>query len=200
MTTTNADPASTPNAEGRVSEAKPVLVDKRPSSEAALVYAFVLLPMLALVVAVPLAWGWGLSWLDAGLAAVFYLITGFGVTVGFHRTSPTARSRPGRALRIALAIAGSLAMQGDVVNWVADHRRHHAFTDKEGDPHSPWLFGRTPARAGPRLLARAYGLDVQPRPHQRSDRFAPDLLADRDIVRVAGCSRSGPWSRCWLPR
>jgi stearoyl-CoA desaturase (Delta-9 desaturase) len=68
VTTTNTTPASIPRAEGRVREAKPVLVAKRPSSEAALVYAFVLLPMLALVAAVPLAWGWGLSWLDAGLA------------------------------------------------------------------------------------------------------------------------------------
>ena len=101
MTTTNTAPASTPSAEGRVSEAKPVLVDKRPSSEAALVYAFVLLPMLALVVAVPLAWGWGLSWLDVGLAVAFYLITGFGVTVGFHRhfTHRAFKARRGPAQR-----------------------------------------------------------------------------------------------------
>jgi stearoyl-CoA desaturase (delta-9 desaturase) len=59
VTTTNTVPAATLRAEGRVNEAKPLLLAKRPSGEAALVYAFTLLPMLALVVAVPLAWGWG---------------------------------------------------------------------------------------------------------------------------------------------
>ena len=73
MTTTNTAPASTPSTEGKVSGAKPVIADKRPSSEAALVYAFVLIPTLALIAAVPLAWGWGLSWLDVGLAVAFYL-------------------------------------------------------------------------------------------------------------------------------
>jgi stearoyl-CoA desaturase (delta-9 desaturase) len=63
-------------------------------------------------------------------------------------------------LRIALAVAGSLALQGPVITWVADHRRHHAFSDKEGDPHSPWLFG-TPHGAGQGLLARAHGLAVR---------------------------------------
>ena len=85
MTTTNTAPASQPSAEGRVTEAKPVIADKRPSSEAALVYVFVLFPTLALIAAVPLAWGWGLSWLDVGLAVGFYFLSGFGVTVGFHR-------------------------------------------------------------------------------------------------------------------
>ena len=183
MTTTNTTPASIPRAEGRVREAKPVLVAKRPSSEAALVYAFVLLPMLALVAAVPLAWGWGLSWLDAGLAVAFYLITGFGVTVGFHRHFTHRAFKARRALRNGLAIAGSLAMQGDIVTWVADHRRHHAFTDKQGDPHSPWLFGHTPLALVRGFYHSHLGWMFN-RDRTNVDRFAPDLQSDRDIVRI----------------
>ena len=68
----------------------------------------------------------------------FYLLTGFGVTVGFHRllTHRAFTARPG--LRVALAIAGSLSFQGEVNGWAAVHRRHHAFTDRPGDPHSPY--------------------------------------------------------------
>lgn len=64
-----------------------------------------------------------------------------GVTVGFHRYFTHGAFRAHRALRIALAVAGSMAVQGPIQHWVADHRRHHAYADLEGDPHSPWLFG-----------------------------------------------------------
>src|SRR4029079_12829119 len=117
VTTTNTSPASTSSVGGRVSETKPMIAGKRPTSEAALVYAFVLIPTLALVAAVPLAWGWGLSWLDVGLAVAFYLASGFGVTVGFHRYFTHRAFKARKALRNGLAIAGSLAMQGDVVTW-----------------------------------------------------------------------------------
>ena len=69
---------------------------------------------------------------------------------GFHRYFTHRAFKADRALRIGLAIAGSLAFQGAIITWVADHRRHHAFSDKEGDPHSPWLFGTAAGRAGPR--------------------------------------------------
>src|SRR5690606_18086633 len=86
-------------------------------------------------------WGWGLGWVDVALFAVFYMISGLGVTVGFHRYFTHGSFKAKRPLRIALAIAGSLSLQGGVLDWVGDHRRHHAFSDKEGDPHSPWLYG-----------------------------------------------------------
>jgi stearoyl-CoA desaturase (delta-9 desaturase) len=77
-----------------------------------------------------------------------------------------------------------LAMQGPVITWVADHRRHHAFSDKEGDPHSPWLFG-----TGVRALARGFWHShmgwLFDRDLTNAERFAPDLLADRDIDRVS---------------
>jgi len=183
VTTTNTAPASTSSAEGKVSGSKPVTADKRRSSEAALVYAFVLVPTLALIAAVPLAWGWGLSWLDVGLAVAFYLTSGFGVTVGFHRYFTHRAFKARRPLRNGLAIAGSLAMQGDVVTWVADHRRHHAFTDKEGDPHSPWLFGHTPLALARGFFHAHLGWMFN-RDVTNAARFAPDLQADRDIVRI----------------
>jgi stearoyl-CoA desaturase (delta-9 desaturase) len=163
---------------------KPTLDGRRPHGESALVYVFVILPMLALVAAVPFAWGWGLSWLDVGLAVGFYLLSGFGVTVGFHRHFTHRSFAANRGLRAGLAIAGSLALQGDVVTWVADHRRHHAYSDKEGDPHSPWLFGTTPAALAKGFWHSHTGW-LFGRDRTNAARFTPDLLADRDIARIS---------------
>jgi stearoyl-CoA desaturase (delta-9 desaturase) len=184
VTTPQTAPRTSPGTRTTANEAKPLLAAKRPCAEAALVYGFVLLPMLALVAAVPLAWGWGLSWLDAGLAVGCYLLTGLGVTVGFHRHFTHRAFQARRALRIGLAIAGSLSMQSDVITWVADHRRHHAFTDKEGDPHSPWLFGRTPVALARGFFHAHLGW-LFSRDRTNADRFAPDLQSDRDIVRIS---------------
>ena len=164
--------------------AKPVLDGRRPRGESVLVHAFVLLPMVALVVAVPLAWGWGLSWLDVGLVAGFYFLSGLGVTVGFHRYFTHRGFKTSRGLRNGLAIAGSLALQGDVITWVADHRRHHAFADKEGDPHSPWLFGTTPAALAKGFWHAHMGWTFN-KDRTNAARFTPDLLADRDISRIS---------------
>ena len=66
-----------------------------------------------------------------------YILVGFGVTIGFHRmlTHRAFDAKPW--VRAMFAIFGSMSVQGAVIHWVADHRRHHAFTDEEGDPHSP---------------------------------------------------------------
>ena len=148
-----------------------------------LIGVFVVVPLLALVAAVPVAWGWGLGWADVVLGAVFYCVSGLGVTVGFHRYLTHGAFRAARPLRIALAVAGSLAMQGPVITWVADHRRHHAFADKEGDPHSPWRYG-TSAIALARGFWHAHMGWLFGRDRTNAERFAPDLLRDRDIVRV----------------
>jgi stearoyl-CoA desaturase (Delta-9 desaturase) len=76
---------STSSASTKTAAAQPVLDGEQPRSESVIVHFFVILPMLALVAAVPLAWGWGLSWFDVGLAVGFYFLSGFGVTAGFHR-------------------------------------------------------------------------------------------------------------------
>jgi stearoyl-CoA desaturase (delta-9 desaturase) len=162
---------------------KPVIDGRRGMAPQIAVYAFVILPLLALVAAIPFAWGWGLRWSDVAIAAVFYVISGLGITVGFHRHFTHGSFKAKRPLRIALAVAGMLAMQGPVITWVADHRRHHAFSDKEGDPHSPWLFGNsTGALARGFLHAHTGWLFDRDKTNEK--RFTPDLLADRDIVRV----------------
>jgi stearoyl-CoA desaturase (delta-9 desaturase) len=163
--------------------ARPILDGRRGLAPQVAVYVFVIVPLLALLAAVPFAWGWGLGWTDVVLALVFYVISGLGITVGYHRYFTHGSFKANRPLRIALAVAGSLAMQGPVIDWVADHRRHHAFSDKEGDPHSPWLFG-----TGPAALARGFWHShmgwLFERDQTNEQRFTPDLLADRDIARV----------------
>ena len=110
---------------------------------------FIVVPLLAVGAAGFVVWGHGLSITDVVLSVVFYVITLHGITVGFHRYFTHGSFKANRPLRIALAVAGSLAIEGPVTRWVADHRRHHAFSDREGDPHSPWRYGKTiPALAG----------------------------------------------------
>ncbi|WP_238010088.1 acyl-CoA desaturase [Dactylosporangium sp. AC04546] len=159
---------------------KPLLGHKRPIPAHVAVYAFVIIPFLALLAAVPVAWGWGLAWLDIVLAGAFYVVTCLGATVGFHRYFTHGAFKAHRWLRIVLAVVGSMSVQGPILHWVADHRRHHAFADKEGDPHSPWLFGTSPL-----ALARGFWHAhlgwVLDRNLTNQERFAPDLLADRDM-------------------
>ncbi|HLU59717.1 MAG TPA: fatty acid desaturase [Pseudonocardia sp.] len=163
--------------------AKPILEGRRGIAPQIGVYVFVILPLLALVVAIPFAWGWGLTWTDVVIALVFYVASGLGITVGYHRYFTHGSFKAKRPLRFALALAGSLAMQGPVITWVADHRRHHAFSDKEGDPHSPWLFG-----TGPIALAKGFWHShmgwLFDRDKTNRQRFTPDLLADKGVRRI----------------
>src|SRR5207342_1528583 len=124
-----------------------------------------------------LLWGRAFSVLDVVLAVVLYVVTGFGVTLGFHRglTHRSFRMRGGTQL--ALVTAGSMAFEVAVIDWVATHRRHHAFTDRPGDPHSPYRYG-TSWRGQIRGLAHAHVgwlLRDDPTP---AARYAPDLVAD----------------------
>ncbi|MGN6242330.1 MAG: acyl-CoA desaturase [Motilibacteraceae bacterium] len=146
--------------------------------------AFIAIPFLSLVATIPWMWGWGIGWRDVVLAVVFYAISGHGITVGFHRYFTHGSFKANRPLRIALAVAGSLAIEGPVIRWVADHRKHHAFSDRDGDPHSPWRYGETvPALLKGLWFAHIGWLfDVEQTPQKK---YAPDLLADRDMVRVA---------------
>jgi stearoyl-CoA desaturase (Delta-9 desaturase) len=141
-------------------------------------------PLAALAyVAVRMLDGGWLSMQNVALAAAFYVVTVLGVTVGFHRLFTHRSFEARRPLKISLAIAGSMSFQGSIIGWVAAHRRHHMFSDRSGDPHSPvrpesqW-FGRL------RGLAHAHlGWFFQTENTSR-ERFALDLLADRDIVLI----------------
>lgn len=144
---------------------------------------FIVVPLAATVAAVPLLWGRWINWTDVIIAAVFYAISGHGITIGFHRYFTHGSFKARRGLRIALAVAGSLAIEGPVIRWVADHRRHHAFSDKDGDPHSPWRFGTSFGALCKGLYYAHVGwlFDVE---QTSQERFAPDLLADADVVAV----------------
>lgn len=157
-----------------------MLSGEKSSTQTFLVKFFAIVPLLALAAAVPFAWGWGLGWVDVGLALSFYALTSAGVTVGFHRYFTHGAFKAARPLRIALAVLGSMSMQGTVISWVADHRRHHAHADKEGDPHSPWRFG-TSATALAKGFWHAHMGWLFDRELTNARRFAPDLLADADI-------------------
>ena len=175
------DPAPDPSARDTV--------ERQSRLTLTMLYVFIIVPLLALLAAVPLAWGGFLGPVDLVLLVVFYAITGLGITVGFHRYLTHGAFKARRGLRIALAIAGSYAVEGPVDRWVADHRKHHAFSDKAGDPHSPWRFGDSlPALAKGLFYAHMGWLfDVEQTPRAR---YAPDLLADRDIAAI---SRAFPW-------
>ncbi len=99
--------------------------------------AAVFLPFVVVAAAVPLLWGNLLGWSDVVVFAFMYVISGFGVTVGFHRMLTHRAFQTHKVTRYVFAYLGMLSVQGPVIDWVADHRKHHAHTDVEGDPHSP---------------------------------------------------------------
>jgi stearoyl-CoA desaturase (Delta-9 desaturase) len=155
-----------------------------PSLQAVVTGLIVGLPFAGVAVAVWLLWGHGLGFANVLLAVGFYVGTGLGVTVGFHRLITHRSFTARRWLRITLAIAGSMAFQGDVIGWVAIHRRHHAFTDCPGDPHSPYRYG-TGITGQLRGLAHAHvGWLFRDDPTPAA-RYAPDLLADPAMTRIA---------------
>ncbi|MHB1535399.1 MAG: acyl-CoA desaturase [Acidimicrobiales bacterium] len=145
---------------------------------------FIAVPFVALVAAVPVLWGWGLSWRDVIIAVAMYAITGHGITVGFHRHFTHHAFRAQRWLRVVLAVAGSMAIQGPVIRWVADHRKHHRFSDRDGDPHSPWRYGRSLRALSKGFFYAHVGwlFDMEQTSEQR---YAPDLCKDPAIARVS---------------
>jgi stearoyl-CoA desaturase (Delta-9 desaturase) len=166
--------------------------------------AFVVVPFAGLAAAVWLAWGHGLNLADVLLALAFYVITGLGVTVGFHRLLTHRSFTAVPALRVALAIAGSMSFEGEVIGWVAIHRRHHAFSDRPGDPHSPYRYGSSVA-GQLRGLAHAHAgwlLRDDPTPPAR---YAPDMVADPAMRAVSAAfpalcavSLALPFAAGWL--
>src|SRR4051794_15792914 len=97
----------------------------------------VLLPFAAFAAAIVLTWNSLVGWTDLAILAGMYLVTALGVTVGYHRLFTHRAFDAPKPVRYAFATLGSMAVQGPVLDWVADHRKHHAFTDEDGDPHSP---------------------------------------------------------------
>jgi stearoyl-CoA desaturase (delta-9 desaturase) len=130
--------------------------EKRAALQRRLVLVVTIVPFIGLIVAASTLWGHGLSATDLAIAFGFYVFTGLGVTIGYHRYFTHQGFETNRSVRGLLAVAGSMAVQGPVITWVADHRRHHAFADKEGDPHSPHLDEGPGVKGVVRGLAHAH--------------------------------------------
>jgi stearoyl-CoA desaturase (Delta-9 desaturase) len=137
------------------------------------------LPIVGLFVVAWQVWADLLFWSDLVVFVIVYFATGFGITVGFHRLLTHRAFKTTKGVRATLAILGSAAIEGPVISWVADHRKHHAFADQEGDPHSPhvdhgkgWsgaIKGLVHAHVGWLFIHTQRGAKV---------RYAPDLIKD----------------------
>lgn len=141
-------------------------------------------PVVALGVSVLLLWGELLSTRDVVIGAALYFVSGFGISVGYHRCFTHRSFRPNRPLKILLAAAGSMAVEGSLIGWVAAHRRHHRFSDREGDPHSPHLHGPG-LRARLRGFAHAHVGWLFTDPGTPGEHEAGDLRADGDLVWIS---------------
>jgi stearoyl-CoA desaturase (Delta-9 desaturase) len=137
------------------------------------------LPFIALFVVAWQLWNDALRWSDLVVFALCYVGTAMGVTVGFHRHLTHRAFKCKRWVRGTLAILGSAAIEGPVTAWVADHRKHHAFSDKDGDPHSPHVDHGHGWRGALKGLWHAHvGWLFIHEQRGNKQRYAPDLLAD----------------------
>src|SRR5918994_2339296 len=145
----------------------------------------VVLPFVVVVAAVPLLWGSLVGPSDLVVFGVMYVASGLGVTGGYHRMLTHRAFQAHRATRYTFAILGSMAVQGPVIEWVADHRKHHAHTDREGDPHSPHVGHGAGVRGALRGLWHAHvGWLWQTNGQARAYRYARELVEDRGMRRI----------------
>ena len=141
-----------------------------------------IVPFVAFIVAIVLLWNEYVGWSDLAVLAIMYVIAGLGVTVGYHRLLTHRSFQTYKPVEYLWAFLGSMAVQGPVIAWVADHRKHHAHTDEEGDPHSPHV------GHGDGVLGALHGLwyahmgwlfDSHGR--AEAERYARDLVEDRGM-------------------
>jgi stearoyl-CoA desaturase (delta-9 desaturase) len=142
----------------------------------------VTIPFVAFIVAVVALWDRGVGWHDLALFAGFYLATALGVTVGFHRMLTHRSFMTSKPIEYLFAVLGSMSVQGPVIAWVADHRKHHAHADEEGDPHSPHVG----AGSGLRGLIHAHvGWLVMDQGQARKRKYAADLVEDAGMRSIS---------------
>jgi stearoyl-CoA desaturase (delta-9 desaturase) len=139
-------------------------------------------PPAACILAAWQAWGGILHWQDLVVLAITYPLTGLGITVGYHRLFTHRSFKTTRAVRALLAVCGSMAVEGPLIEWVSTHRKHHRFSDHAGDPHSPHLDPVPGWRGAARGLAYAHvGWMFRGQDMANPNRYAKDLLVDRDL-------------------
>lgn len=146
----------------------------------------VVVPFLATLLAIVLLWNSWVTAADLVIAAAMYLITAIGITVGFHRLLTHRSFQTFKPIEYAFAIFGEMAVQGPVIAWVADHRKHHAHTDEEGDPHSPHVSpegGVKGVFAGLWHAHTGWLMSSQGRADWK--KYAPDLYEDRGMRTIS---------------
>jgi stearoyl-CoA desaturase (delta-9 desaturase) len=141
----------------------------------------VVVPFAGVLVAIVLFWNRAVDAADLAILAAMYLITAVGVTVGFHRLLTHRAFQTYPWLERTFAIMGSLSVQGSVMDWVADHRKHHAHTDCEGDPHSPHV-GHGSGLSG--LWHAHVGWLMETQGQADWKRYAPELYEDPVMRRI----------------
>lgn len=127
-----------------------------------IVLAVVIVPFLAVGLAAWHVWERYVTWGDLALLFGLYIPISVGVTGGYHRMLTHRSFRAHPIVRFVLLALGSMAVEGAAISWAANHLKHHAYADREGDPHSPiegffhahlgWLFG--PDEADPHTYGR----------------------------------------------
>jgi stearoyl-CoA desaturase (delta-9 desaturase) len=139
----------------------------------------VVVPPIGVLYAMGALWGSAFGLLDLGLMLALYVLSGLGITIGWHRYFSHKGFETTRAMRAVLAILGSIAMQGPLTQWVTDHRKHHALSDREGDPHSPHV-GRRPGAIGAAwgLVHAHVGWLFHTKGMERGPLYAKDLYSD----------------------
>lgn len=146
----------------------------------------VVVPFLATLAAIVLLWNDLVGAGDLAIAAAMYLLTAIGITIGFHRLLTHRSFQTSKWLEYAFAVLGSMAVQGPVISWVADHRKHHAHTDADGDPHSPHVGHATGVHGVAAGFWHAHAgwlMSNQGRADWR--RYAPDLYEDPGMRAIA---------------
>jgi stearoyl-CoA desaturase (delta-9 desaturase) len=147
--------------------------------------AAVVVPFIAVLAALALLWNRIVDPADLAIMAAMYLLTALGVTVGFHRLLTHRAFQTSAPLRYAFAVLGSMAVEGPVIDWVADHRKHHAHTDVEGDPHSPHVGHGGGVRGVLRGLWHAHvGWLLIEQGRADRKRYAPELCEDAGMRRI----------------
>jgi stearoyl-CoA desaturase (delta-9 desaturase) len=142
----------------------------------------VVVPFIATLTAIVLLWNSWVTAADLVIAAVMYILTAVGITVGFHRLLTHRSFQTSKPIEYTFAILGSMAVQGPVISWVADHRKHHAHTDEEGDPHSPHVSpdgGVQSVFAGLWHAHSGWLMSSQGRADWK--KYAPDLYEDKGM-------------------
>jgi stearoyl-CoA desaturase (Delta-9 desaturase) len=146
----------------------------------------VVLPFAATILAIVLLWNSFVTPADLAIAAVMYLLTAIGITVGYHRLLTHRSFQTSKPIEYAFAVLGSMAVQGPTIAWVADHRKHHAHTDEEGDPHSPHVGpdgGVRGVLAGLWHAHTGWLMSTQGRADWK--KYAPDLYEDAGIRTIS---------------